>query len=57
MIKVEKSTLTGMKDSINTEINASFQEFQFETSFIQKERIAYSEFSKNFFGWYKFNIN
>jgi len=37
-----------MKDSINTEINASLQEFHFETSFMQKERIAFIEFSKNF---------
>lgn len=49
VIKVEKSTLTGMKDSINTEINASLQEFQFETSFLQKELFAFCEFSKKFF--------
>lgn len=45
LIKIEKSILTGMKDSINTEINASLRKFQIKTYF-ESTGIAYQEFNE-----------
>lgn len=45
LLKVEKSTITGMKDNTNTEINASLQKFQIKTCFTTPESIC-REFSE-----------
>lgn len=52
---MEKSILTGMKDSINTEINASLRKLQIKTYF-ESTGIAYEEFSKSVFNCYNYII-
>ncbi|XP_065213016.1 protein hobbit [Planococcus citri] len=45
LLKMKKSILTGMKDNINTEMNAMFQKFQIKTCFIPNIS-AYREFNE-----------